>query len=61
VRQSRWIDAELAAATRLTTGALRDAEASSGRTLTRNEILRLVAKYMKEYRIPMNFTTWGGK
>ncbi|ATB38074.1 hypothetical protein CYFUS_003500 [Cystobacter fuscus] len=42
-------------------GALRDAETRTGRMLTRNEILRLVAKYMKEYRIPMNFTSWGGK
>jgi hypothetical protein len=40
---------------------LRDAETQAGRMLTRNEILRLVAKYMKEYRIPMSFTTWGGK
>ncbi|WP_309890552.1 DUF2380 domain-containing protein [Archangium sp.] len=41
--------------------ALRDAETQAGRMLTRNEILRLVAKQMKEYRIPMSFTTWGGK
>ena len=41
--------------------ALRDAETEAGRMLTRNEILKLVAKYMKEYRIPMNFTPWRGK
>ena len=34
---------------------LRDAEAETGQRLTRNEILKLVAGYLKEYDIPMNF------
>jgi hypothetical protein len=46
---------------RMIMAALQKAETKAGRMLTRNEILRLVAKYMKEYRIPMSFTTWGGK
>ncbi|HSP77701.1 MAG TPA: DUF2380 domain-containing protein, partial [Myxococcaceae bacterium] len=41
--------------------ALRDAEAEAGRMLTRNEVLKLVAGYMKEYKIPMNFTPWRGR
>jgi hypothetical protein len=40
--------------------ALREAEAEAGRMLTRNEILKLVAKRMKDYRISMNFTPWRG-
>ena len=36
-------------------GALRDAEAEAGRMLTQSEILKLVAEYMKLYKIPMNF------
>jgi hypothetical protein len=39
---------------------LRDAETLAGRTLTRNEILNIVAKYMRRYFIPANFTTWRG-
>jgi hypothetical protein len=35
---------------------LLDAESKAGRMLTRNEILKLVAKRMKFYDIPMNFT-----
>ncbi|WP_323383226.1 DUF2380 domain-containing protein [Myxococcus dinghuensis] len=35
---------------------LRAAEGENGRRLTRNEILRLVAGYLKEYDIPMKFT-----
>ncbi|NVJ08596.1 DUF2380 domain-containing protein [Myxococcus sp. AM001] len=35
---------------------LRDAEAETGRRLTRNEVLKLVASYLKEYDIPMKFT-----
>jgi hypothetical protein len=35
---------------------LLDAETKAGRMLTRNEILKLVAKRMKFYDIPMNFT-----
>jgi hypothetical protein len=40
---------------------LRDAETSSGRMLTRNEILDIVAERMKEYRIPMNFVSGRGR
>ncbi|HEX8699968.1 MAG TPA: DUF2380 domain-containing protein [Myxococcaceae bacterium] len=35
---------------------LRDAEARAGRRLTRNEILELVGKRMKDYDLPMKFT-----
>lgn len=41
--------------------ALRKAETKAGRTLTPNEILKIVAGYMKEYRIPMRFTSWMGR
>ncbi|WP_346729655.1 DUF2380 domain-containing protein [Corallococcus exiguus] len=34
---------------------LRDAEAETGQRLTRSEILKFVAGYLKEYDIPMNF------
>jgi hypothetical protein len=40
---------------------LRKAETRAGRLLTRNEILRLVAKEMKRYNIPMNFKPWRGR
>ncbi|WNG60978.1 DUF2380 domain-containing protein [Archangium gephyra] len=40
---------------------LRDAEVEAGRTLTRNTILEIVAEYMKEYGIPMNFIRCGGR
>ncbi|MFY2560195.1 DUF2380 domain-containing protein [Corallococcus terminator] len=36
---------------------LSDAEIAAGRSLTRNEILNLVAKSMRDYRVPMNFVT----
>jgi hypothetical protein len=36
--------------------ALREAEDEAGRMLTRNEILKVVARYMKDYDIPMNLT-----
>jgi len=36
--------------------ALREAEMTTGRRLTRNEILMTVAKSMNDYDIPMNFT-----
>jgi hypothetical protein len=39
--------------------ALRDAELRTGETLTRNEILDLVAVEMRRYNFPMNFTPWG--
>ncbi|AEI63264.1 DUF2380 domain-containing protein [Corallococcus macrosporus] len=35
---------------------LRDAEVETGRRLKRNEVLNLVAGYLKEYDIPMKFT-----
>jgi hypothetical protein len=41
--------------------ALHEAEAEAGRMLTRNEILKLVAKRMKDYGLPMNFTPWRGQ
>jgi hypothetical protein len=37
-------------------GALREAETTAGRMLTRNEILNIVAERMQLYGIPMNFT-----
>ena len=40
---------------------LREAETRTGRSLTRNEILRLVANYMKQYDLPMNFSPWTGR
>jgi hypothetical protein len=40
---------------------LLNAEARAGRMLTRNEILRFVAKEMRRYDIPMNFTSWRGR
>ena len=36
--------------------ALLKAEREAGRTLTRNAILKIVARYMKAYDMPMNFT-----
>jgi hypothetical protein len=41
--------------------ALRDAEVEAGRMLTRNELLSLVAKRMRDYGIPMNFIRWRGR
>jgi hypothetical protein len=41
--------------------ALRDAELRTGETLTRNEILDLVAIEMRRYNLPMNFPPWGGR
>jgi len=40
--------------------ALLDTETQAGRMLTRNAILKVVAKNMRDYKIPMNFTPWGG-
>ncbi|HVG64049.1 MAG TPA: DUF2380 domain-containing protein [Hyalangium sp.] len=40
--------------------ALLDAENKAGRMLTRNEILKNVAKRMRDYQIPMNFIPWRG-
>ncbi|WP_342378303.1 DUF2380 domain-containing protein [Myxococcus stipitatus] len=41
--------------------ALREAEARTGRMLTPSEILKLVAKNMRDYRVPMNFTPGRGR
>ncbi|MBM7112549.1 DUF2380 domain-containing protein [Archangium primigenium] len=41
--------------------ALRRAERRTGRQLTRNEVLDLVAEAMKQYNLPMNFTSWNGR
>jgi hypothetical protein len=46
---------------RMIMGALDEAEDEAGRMLTRSEILKVIAGYMKEYKIPMNFTPWGGR
>jgi hypothetical protein len=40
--------------------ALLDAETKAGRTLTQTEILKNVAKRMRDYKIPMNFIPWRG-
>jgi len=45
---------------RMIMDVLHKAETQAGRTLTRNEILRLVAKAMKRYNIPMNFSPGRG-
>ncbi|RYZ47028.1 MAG: DUF2380 domain-containing protein [Myxococcaceae bacterium] len=42
-------------------GDLRDAERKAGRMLTRNEILKVVARRMRDYKIPMNFTSRRGQ
>ncbi|PTL79564.1 DUF2380 domain-containing protein [Vitiosangium sp. GDMCC 1.1324] len=41
--------------------ALYEAETRAGRMLTQNTVLEIVAEYMKEYRIPMNFIRWRGR
>jgi hypothetical protein len=41
--------------------ALRDAVAESGRMLTRDAILKVAAKSMRDYRIPVNLTSWRGR
>lgn len=46
---------------RMIMGALRDAETAAGRMLTRSEVLEIVAKNMRDYEIPMNFTPWRGR
>jgi hypothetical protein len=40
--------------------ALLDAEAKAGRMLTRSEILKNVAKRMRDYKIQMKFISWRG-
>jgi hypothetical protein len=41
--------------------ALRDAEEEVGRMLTRDQILKVLAREMKRYSIPMNFSRWRGR
>jgi hypothetical protein len=41
--------------------ALLEAETTTGRMLTRNEVLETVAKRMKDHKIPMKFVRCGGK
>jgi hypothetical protein len=41
--------------------ALRKAEAEAGRMLKRNEVLDIVAEAMKQYNLPMKFTSWRGR
>jgi len=43
---------------RMIMSRLREAEVLAGRMLTRNEILEIVAKNMRDYGIPMNFIRW---
>jgi hypothetical protein len=38
--------------------ALLDAETKAGEMLTRNAVLKIVARNMKDYKIPMSFTSW---
>jgi hypothetical protein len=40
---------------------LQRAEARAGRMLTRNAVLKLVAREMRRYNMPMNFTPWRGR
>lgn len=40
---------------------LRDSEDATGQMLTRNEVLDVVAGYMKRYDLPMNFVAWRGR
>jgi len=40
---------------------LTDAESKAGQTLTRNEILKIVAQRMKQYRIPTDFVSGRGR
>jgi len=46
---------------RMIMDALRNAESKTGRLLTRNEVLEIVAERMEEYRISMNFIRWRGR
>jgi hypothetical protein len=41
--------------------ALYEAEVEAGRRLTRNAVLNIVAKRMKDYSIPMKFVSWRGR
>jgi hypothetical protein len=46
---------------RMIVDVLQKAETKAGRKLKRNEVLDIVAEYMSQYRIPMNFTAWRGR
>ncbi|CAM4541123.1 DUF2380 domain-containing protein [Myxococcus xanthus] len=46
---------------RMIMSRLLEAEVLAGRMLTRNESLEIVAKNMRDYKIPMNFTRWRGR
>ncbi len=46
---------------RMIMSELRIAETAAGRRLTRNEVLNIVAAYMKDYDIPMSFSLWRGR
>lgn len=46
---------------RMIMDVLLKAEKGAGRTLTRDKILNIVAKYMKDYGIPMNFAPGRGR
>jgi hypothetical protein len=41
--------------------ALREAELTAGRMLTRNEVLDIVAYRMRRYAVPIAFTRWSGQ
>jgi len=41
--------------------ALLEAEAKGGRMLKRNEVLKLVARRMRDYNLPLNFTPGRGR
>src|SRR6218665_747591 len=41
--------------------ALREAEVTAGRMLTRNEVLDIVAYRMRRYGVPLEFTRWRGQ
>jgi hypothetical protein len=43
---------------RMIMSRLREAEVLAGRMLTRSEILTIVAKNMRDYRVPMKFIRW---
>jgi hypothetical protein len=46
---------------RMIMNVLRESELDAGRTLTRKEVLDIVAGYMKRYDLPMNFIPWRGR
>ena len=46
---------------RMIMDVLRKAETESGRMLTQNEILNIVAKAMRRYNLPMSFTPRRGR